>query len=44
MREAYLIGLEDGREAAPADPPRGSLARAYADGYARGFAEWLARR
>jgi hypothetical protein len=40
----YRLGLEDGREGAPHDPPAGWAARMYSEGYSRGFAEWLARR
>lgn len=39
----YHVGLDDGRVAAPYDPPAWNE-RAYARGYARGFAEYRASR
>lgn len=44
LNAPYRLGLEDGREGAPHDPPAGWAARLYAEGYERGFAEWLANR
>lgn len=43
LRAVRHAGWEDGRDAAPYDPPQWA-ARIYAEGYERGFRAYLADR